>query len=71
MPGPAEAKPEPRGTRSGAGWRRERIATVDFGVSYFPTDESIEADQAAPEQPGPGDSDADYPASPTEDEQEQ
>jgi small subunit ribosomal protein S1 len=33
------------------------------------TDESIEADRVAPEQPGPGDSDADYPASPTEDEE--
>jgi small subunit ribosomal protein S1 len=35
-----------------------------------PTDESIEADRAAPEHPGPGDSDADFPASPTEDEQD-
>jgi small subunit ribosomal protein S1 len=34
-------------------------------------DQSIEADQVAPEQPGPGDSDADYPASPTEDEERQ
>jgi small subunit ribosomal protein S1 len=34
-------------------------------------DQSIEADQVAPEQPGPGDSDADYPASPTEDEEQQ
>jgi small subunit ribosomal protein S1 len=36
-----------------------------------PADQSIEADQVAPEQPGPGDSDADYPASPTEDEEQQ
>jgi small subunit ribosomal protein S1 len=36
-----------------------------------PADQSIEADRAAPDQPGPGDSDADYPASPTEDDEEQ
>ena len=36
-----------------------------------PVDQSIEADRVAPEQPGPGDSDADYPASPTEDDEEQ
>jgi small subunit ribosomal protein S1 len=38
--------------------------------SAVSTDESIEADRAAPEQPGPGDSDADYPASPTEVDEE-
>jgi small subunit ribosomal protein S1 len=41
-------------------------------LAELPTpDQSIEADQVAPEQPGPGDSDADYPASPTEDEEQQ
>jgi small subunit ribosomal protein S1 len=32
---------------------------------------SVDADLAAPEQPGPGDSEADYPASPTDDEEQQ
>jgi small subunit ribosomal protein S1 len=34
-------------------------------------DEVVEADLASPEQPGPGDSEADYPASPTDDEEQQ
>jgi small subunit ribosomal protein S1 len=36
-----------------------------------PAADVLEADLAAPDQPGPGDSEADYPASPTEDDQEQ
>jgi small subunit ribosomal protein S1 len=45
-------------------------ATESESSSQTPVgDESIEADRAAPDQPGPGDSDADYPASPTEDEE--
>jgi len=34
-------------------------------------DDVAQADLAAPDQPGPGDSEADYPASPTEDEEQQ
>jgi small subunit ribosomal protein S1 len=35
-----------------------------------PLAEEVEADLVSPEQPGPGDSEADYPASPTEDEEQ-
>jgi small subunit ribosomal protein S1 len=34
-------------------------------------EEVVAADLASPEQPGPGDSEADYPASPTDDEEQQ
>jgi hypothetical protein len=34
-------------------------------------DDPLQADLAAPDQPGPGDSEADYPASPTEEDEEQ
>jgi hypothetical protein len=33
--------------------------------------DEIQADRVSPEQPGPGDSEGDYPASPTEDDEEQ
>jgi small subunit ribosomal protein S1 len=47
----------------------ERATEAEAPAQAPVADESLEADRVAPDEPGPGDSEADYPASPTEDEE--
>jgi small subunit ribosomal protein S1 len=81
-PGPPAAEPEPQATEpepqaAVEAPEPERQAAAEAPEpEYAPAEpavaeEAVEADLASPEQPGPGDSEADYPASPTDDEQHQ
>jgi small subunit ribosomal protein S1 len=61
-PEPQAAEPEPQAAVEAP---EPESAPAEPGVA----EEVLEADLVSPEQPGPGDSEADYPASPTEDEE--
>jgi small subunit ribosomal protein S1 len=72
-PEPPAEEPEPEAPEPQAADAAEAESEPAPGSegAESPVAESVlEADLAAPEQPGPGDSEADYPASPTEDEEQ-
>jgi small subunit ribosomal protein S1 len=66
-PLPEEAEPEAPEPQAAAEPPEPEPPPAESPVA----EEVVEADLVAPEQPGPGDSEADYPASPTEDDEEQ
>jgi small subunit ribosomal protein S1 len=59
-------EPEPRAEAAQALPREPELEPGESTVA-----DEVQADLVSPEQPGPGDSEADYPASPTEDDEEQ
>jgi small subunit ribosomal protein S1 len=73
-PEPAALEPEPAAEPEAAEAQGGAFAPEPESASDSDSplaEASVEADLAAPEQPGPGDSEADYPASPTDDEEQQ
>jgi small subunit ribosomal protein S1 len=69
-PEPPTEEPEPEAPEPRAAADEPPEAEPEPEPEPARLDSTVEADLVSPEQPGPGDSEADYPASPTEDEQQ-
>jgi small subunit ribosomal protein S1 len=65
------AEPEPQATEAEPQAAAEAPQPESAPAEPPVAEELVEADLASPEKPGPGDSEADYPASPTDDEEQQ
>jgi small subunit ribosomal protein S1 len=80
-PAPEEAEPAAAGTEpqpeaelpepQDAAAAPEPDAAEEPAAEATVVEDVVEADLVSPEQPGPGDSEADYPASPTEDDEQE